>query len=63
MKQCIGSILKVDMCTKAENGVLHKGIITFLKRVLMHTCMQCSLYKPQSTWKCAHVDQPNVLPS
>lgn len=54
---CAGSILcthelKLKMaCTK---------IIIIIKKkncVCVHTCRQSSLYKSQSTWKCAHMDR------
>ena len=49
------------MHTKAENCVRQK-INRFIKPCA-HTCKQCSLYKSQSTWECAHVDQSHVPPS
>lgn len=41
--------------------VCAKKILIF-KTVHTYTCSQCSLYRSQVTWKCAHLDQPHIPP-
>lgn len=60
-KNCIGSELKVYLCPKAENGVHQKKIQTH-KTMQMHISKQFSLYKSQTTLKCAHLNWPHILP-
>lgn len=51
IKQCIGSILKVYMCAKAEND-MHKKKQNYK-----------TVHTSQFTWKCVHVNQPDIQPS
>lgn len=62
IKQWVGSIPKVYVWTKAENGVRQKNTLIY-KTVHIPASAWFSFINPKTNWNCSHVNQPHIPPS